>query len=141
MHSINPQLMETNFLCPKCNGLLNVGTQIVFTVRNSKKERGLIFLSSDVGDYSVTHNHGFIMENGELIEFLCPLCNAKLHTPEINENLAKILMIDEMKNISNVVFSQIKGEKCTYKIAGGNIEAYGKDAAFYLGYFNIVKFM
>lgn len=128
--------METNFLCPKCNGLLNVGSQIVFTVKNNKKERGLIFLSSTVGDYAVTHNQGFLVETGELSEFLCPLCNSHLHTPEINENLAKILMIDEHKNISNVVFSRIKGEKCTYKIAGGNIEAFGKDAASYLGYFN-----
>lgn len=133
--------MEENFLCPKCNGLLNVGSQIVFTIKNQKKERGLIFLSSAVGDYSVTHNDDFLVESGELTEILCPLCNAQLHSPEINENLAKILMIDKMKNISNVVFSRIKGEKCTFKITGGNIESFGKDAAYYLGYFNIVKFM
>lgn len=132
--------MENNFLCPKCNGFLNIGSRIVFSVRNNKNQRGLIFLSSEVGDYSVTYNPGFSVETGELLEFICPLCNARLHTPEINENLAKILMVDEMKNITNIVFSQIKGEKCTYKISGSNIESYGKDAAFYLGYFNIVKF-
>lgn len=132
--------MENNFLCPKCNGLLNVGSQIVFSAKNSKNQRGLMFLSSEVGNYAVTHNSGFAIETGELVEFTCPLCNGHLHTPEINENLAKILMVDEMKNITNIVFSQIKGEKCTYKLSGSNIESFGTDAAFYLGYFNIVKF-
>ncbi|OFY73459.1 MAG: hypothetical protein A2265_05360 [Bacteroidetes bacterium RIFOXYA12_FULL_33_9] len=129
--------MSNNYLCPHCKGYLNVDDKIIFGVRSKHNKKGLLLLSSKIGDYSIHSHPEFKYEKGDLISFYCPICNESLHTPSINNNLAKIEMIDEIDNHLDIYFSGVVGEKCTYVIKDKDIEAYGDNKSNYLDFFNL----
>lgn len=123
--------MGNSYLCPQCSGHLKVGESVVFSTRSKKGVTGLILLSPKLGHYEVINHPSFDFKEGDYVEFFCPLCHVQL-TSEKNENLAKVLMIDDDLQESEILFSKIAGEKCTYKIVDGNVEEYGKDSSRYL---------
>ena len=123
--------MGTSFLCPKCSGHLKVGDSVVFSTRTKEGQVGLVLLSPQLGNYKVKNHPSFDFEVGDYVEFFCPLCQVQL-TSEKNENLAKVIMIDDELKEYEILFSKIAGEKCTYKIVGGNVEEFGKDSSRYL---------
>ncbi len=124
--------MKTNYLCPKCKGFLNVGENVIFSTRNKNHDVGLILLHSELGNYKVIKHPDYHYEEGERLEFFCPICHKSLSTGG-KEKLVKILMVDENKTF-HVLFSQIAGEKSTYKITGDNVEAFGKHKHKYLNF-------
>ena len=46
-------------------------------------------------------------------------------------------MIDEQGKEFDIYFSNIAGEKCTYKISGATVESKGPDSTKYNKYFDI----
>lgn len=120
--------MKTHFLCPKCKGYLSVGNRVVFTVKKSNLDLGLLLLNPQLGDYSYEYHPSMKIDEGEKVEFFCPMCGYEL-TLEGDHNLVKIqLQIDE-KETFWVIFSKKKGERCTYKIADdGTKELFGEHA-------------
>lgn len=127
--------MATDFKCPHCLSLLNVGENVVFSTRNSWGKQGLIILHPDLGNYKVIKHPEFEVMPGELLEFYCPFCNKQLLS-ERNFNLAKILMNDDKGLVCEIHFSRIAGQHSTYKIIGDNVEIFGKDASEYLDSIN-----
>ena len=123
--------MGNNFLCPQCFGHLKVGDSLVFSTRTKEDRSGLILMSPQLGNYKVNNHPSFDFKEGDYVEFFCPICHVQL-TSEKNENLAKVIMIDDDLKESEILFSKIAGEKCTYKIVDGNIEEFGKDSSRYL---------
>lgn len=123
--------MGNNFLCPKCSGHLTVGGSVVFATHAKDGQDGLILLSPDLGTYKAVSHPSYDVKEGEYVEFYCPLCRIQL-TSEKNENLAKVLLIDDDFKQSEILFSKITGEKCTYKIVDGNVEEFGEDSSRYL---------
>ena len=87
-----------------------------------------MLISPELGDYSVkmhpTYNN---FEEGEVVNFICPICYENLDAEEFDKNLAKIVMQEEDGKESTIVFSKIVGEKCTYQITEGNIKSYGNN--------------
>jgi hypothetical protein len=124
-----------DFKCPKCHAHLRVGDQIIFKVKNSKKQSALFLLSPQIGNYSSVKHPSFEFSKGEILEFYCPLCCSTLKS-EIHPNLAGVLMIDENGKIFDVYFSQIAGEHSTYETDGESVHATGDDAGRYT-YFKI----
>ncbi len=122
--------MSEQYICPSCKGHLNVAGNVVFSTENSKGQKGLILLHPELGNYKVINNPEFKFKDGEILQFFCPICHAKL-AGEKHENLAKILLIDEEKEY-HIYFSQKAGEKSTYKIIGDKMEIFGKDSHLYL---------
>ncbi|MDX1699753.1 MAG: hypothetical protein R3250_03995 [Melioribacteraceae bacterium] len=127
--------MKNNFLCPYCKGVLNVKENIVLTVRTQKLERGLVFISPKLGNYETTTHPTFKLEEGEHLDILCPMCHANLQAIAVNENLARILMTDESQKVYEIIFSEIAGEHCTYKLVDHMIESYGEHKNNYVNYF------
>jgi hypothetical protein len=127
--------MATDFKCPQCNNLLNVGDNVVFSSRNKWGKEGLIMLHPELGNYSVIKHPSFDVPRGEKLEFFCPYCNKPLLS-ERSKNLAKILMQDEKGMEYEIHFSRIAGQHSTYKIIGENVEIFGEDAAEYLDFLN-----
>ena len=121
-----------NFLCPHCQGHLRVSNSIIFLTKTTKGRSGLLLISPDLGDYSVkmhpTYNN---FEEGEVVNFICPICYENLDAEEYDKNLAKIVMQEEDGKESTIVFSKIVGEKCTYQITEGNIKSYGNNSKEY----------
>jgi len=127
--------MEKSFICPYCKGHLKVGDEVIFRVRNQKKDFGLLLLSSQIGNYDSVKNPEFVFEKGEALDFYCPLCSKKLSTT-IGENLIHVVMVDNQGIEHNIYFSRIIGEKSTFQVTDDTVIATGRDADKYT-YFKI----
>ena len=128
--------MKQNFICPRCNGYLNVGDHIILAAESKKGKPGLILFSPELGNYTTIKNPEFKTTEGEKYEFYCPLCKQKL-AADIHDNLSHIIMIDEDKNKYQILFSKIAGEKSTYKIIGESAEIYGDHHSNYIDFINL----
>ena len=109
--------MQKYYTCPECRGHLKVGDHIVFTVKNSKGERGLKLLHPEIGNYSSIKHPSFKYSQGEPIDFSCPLCSISLQS-KLDKNLVHVIMIDKDKKEYDIFFSRIAGEESTYGISG-----------------------
>ncbi len=129
--------MATQYLCKACRGVLNVKTSIVLsaTKMNSSK-KGLFYLNPELGNYTVTTHPTFRIEEGEEYLINCPICHSHLNSLKYN-HLVRIIMIDDDGKEFDIYFSDIVGEKCTYKISGGEIEKIGPDSIKYDKYFDV----
>ena len=121
--------MDKQYICPKCDGLLRVGDNIIFMARNKWKKRGLILLHCEIGNYTSHKNPDFQVDMGERVEFSCPLCNKSL-TADIDKNLTHILLKQDNK-LYDIYFSKIKGEKSTYVINEEGVTRAGEHAHRY----------
>lgn len=124
-----------DFLCPKCREHIRVGDNIIFKVKNSKKQSALLLLSPQIGNYTSIKHPSFVIQQGEYLEFYCPLCNASLMS-DIHKNLARVIQYDESGKANDVYFSQIVGEHSTFATDGEAVHVAGEDAGRYT-YFKI----
>ena len=126
-------------ICPNCQAVLNPDEKLILSARKNDGKRGLILLSSQVGDYTVLNHESFQFAEGELVNFYCPACHVDLSDYAPDKHLAGVELIDENSKKNTILISSVAGEKCTYKIVDGEIESYGKDAAKYrFDYQNLV---
>lgn len=122
--------MDNHYLCPHCRGHLRVGEYIVFKIRNTFREKGLLLLHPEVGNYtSLKHPH-FTFQEGERIDFFCPLCMQHLDA-EIDENLVHVIMVDKLHNEHEIFFSRVAGEKSTYQVSGDGVMETGEHSYKY----------
>jgi len=124
-----------DFLCPECNEYLRIGENVIFKVKNSRKQSCLMLLSPQIGNYTSHKHNSFEIKAGELLEFYCPLCNASL-TSDIDKNLVNVILQDEKGQFHNVYFSRIVGEHSTFETDGDSLHVEGEDAGRYT-YFKI----
>jgi len=125
-------MKANDFLCPYCRGHLMPHTKVVLSARKDSGTRGIILFSPTLGEYDILVHHTFKLVEGEHIDLLCPLCHANLTDHTLSKNLARIKMIDTKGMEYDIYFSEIYGEKCTYKISTDKkIETFGEDAPDY----------
>ncbi len=124
------------YLCPQCNGHLTLEDCVIFSVKTSDRKQGLISLHSEIGNYSVKKHPDFHFKEGDHLDFFCPICNTKLAS-KIHDKLARVIMIDNKNNEFEVLFSQVAGEKSTFKIVGETMEIFGDDSAEYIDFVNL----
>ncbi len=130
--------MAVEYLCKVCRGHLNVKTSIILAAQqvNSSK-RGLVYLNPEIGNYTITTHPTFQIQEGEEYIYTCPICGAQLNSRKYY-HLVRIIMIDDDKKEYNIYFSDIAGEKCTYKIRGTKVQMVkGPDAKRYDKYFEV----
>lgn len=122
--------MENHYLCPNCRGHLRVGDYIIFRVRNRMREKGLILLHPEIGNYTSIKHPAFHIREGERIDFFCPICLQSLDGA-IDDNLVRVLMVDKDGNEQQIYFSRIAGEKSTYQVSGEGVKATGEHSHRY----------
>jgi hypothetical protein len=115
---------------------MNIGSSLVFSAKSPENEKGLVFLDTELGNYSKTTHPDFKLRDGVEYKFYCPICHAKLNKEE-NPNLVKVHMSDPEGNEYEINISNIIGEYCTYKIKEKDVEAYGPDADRYRKYLDV----
>ncbi len=128
--------MSLNYKCPHCNGFIAIDGGVMFSVRTPDFKVGLISLHSDLGNYSVNKHPHFDYNEGDPLDFYCPICHTELGS-DVHKNLAKIIMIDENNNHFDILFSKVAGNKSTFKIVGETMEIFGDDSAEYLDFMNL----
>ncbi len=129
--------LKFHYLCPECRSYLRVWNNIIFTVKTTVgKRQGLLLLNPELGNYTYISHPSLKFIEGESVEFYCPVCHADLTAMQINENLIRIIMIDEDNNEYDIYFSKITGEHTTFKIEKDNIiERFGEQSSSYVNYF------
>ena len=128
--------MSMNYQCPSCSAYLNVNDCVLFSVKTPDSKVGIISLHSEIGNYSIKKNPEFSYNEGDQLDFYCPVCHTELAS-EIHDKLARIIMIDEENNKFEILFSRVAGEKSTYKLVGETMDIYGDDSAEYLDFVNL----
>jgi len=127
--------MKNRYLCPSCRSDLKIKNSVIFSAQTEKGIRGLVLLSPELGNYSILHVPEFSYAAGDHIDFFCPVCHTSLGIPEVNKDLAGVIMIDEKEVEYNIIFSEVAGKKCTMKVKENNIiESYGDDAGEFSNY-------
>jgi len=129
--------MESNFLCPKCRAYLNVGDNVIFSVKEGNEIGGVILLNKQVGNYKVITNGRFQIETGKHYSYFCPVCHADL-AAGTERPLTKVLITDDKGSNYELLFSQIAGEHCTYILKNDKLETYGEDSNLYINHFGEV---
>ncbi len=129
--------LKNNYSCPACGAYLRIWNNIIFTFSSADGEkRGILLLNPRLGNYKITAHSSLHLEEGEKVDFFCPVCHGNLTATDINENLVRIHMSDDEGNDFDVYFSRICGEESTFKIQNNNIiSKYGKDDSYYVNYF------
>ena len=129
--------MAVEYVCKICRGHLKVKTSIVLAAsKMNSSKRGLVFLDPELGNYTKTTHPSFTIEEGSEYIYTCPICHSQLNSAKYN-HLVRIIMIDETGKEFDIYFSDIAGEKCTFKISGTDIEKKGPDAKKYVNYFEV----
>ena len=129
--------LKTNYLCPHCRSYLRVWNNIIFIVKSeSRNLQSILLLNPELGNYDLIHHSSIEFKEGEMLDFICPVCQADLTAVKVNSNLVKVIMIDENNIEFDVYFSKICGEHSTFLIQEDDIiEKYGEDSSSYVNYF------
>ncbi|MFO7934520.1 MAG: hypothetical protein R6U78_10605 [Bacteroidales bacterium] len=122
--------MENHFICPHCRGHLKVGDHIIFRIRNRDRQKGLILLHPEIGNYTSLKHPSLKIKEGERIDFFCPVCLQSLDA-SMEENLVHVIMIDEQGKENKIYFSRIAGEKSTYQVSEEGVRATGEHSDRY----------
>lgn len=122
--------MENHYLCPMCRGHLRVGDFIIFRVRNRLREKGLLLLHPEIGNYSSIKHPDFHVREGERIDFFCPICLQSLDGT-IDDNLVRVVMIDYDNREHEIYFSRIAGEKSTAQVSEEGVRVTGEHSHRY----------
>lgn len=107
--------MKPKYLCPHCRNAINVKNDIVLRAKNELDQKGIVFLHTELGNYTSKFSADFTIIEGDHVKFSCPICHHNLSNLK-NDKLASLVLIDADEAEAKIIFSRIFGEKCTYKI-------------------------
>lgn len=121
--------MARRFTCPRCGGLLNPGTKVIFVIQQGS-DCSLVLLSPDFGDYAVVLGRSLPLEKGQAYGFLCPVCHARLDSAA-NSDLVEIFATEDDGTQERVHFSRIAGEHATFVCGPRGVQRFGEHATKY----------
>ena len=78
----------------------------------------------EIGNYSSIKHPQFHFEEGERIDFFCPICMQSLDAI-VDENLVNVLMIDKQQIEHEIYFSRIAGEQSSYQVSEEGMKSTG----------------
>lgn len=124
--------MDWMYSCPKCTAILNPGPNIILLGRHEGYDVLLAF-HPEPGNYEVNVPHNVTITQGEVWDFLCPVCHANLALP-MDESLGALDMTNGRDQWHTVVFSRVAGEHATFVISRdteSQVEKHGVDLSKY----------
>jgi len=124
--------MKAHYLCPSCRCHINVNNDIVLIARACRgKRKGIVYLHAELGNFETKFTDDFLPVDGDQVAFSCPICHFDLSIKN-NSKLARFAHIDQEGKESTIIFSQIFGEKCTYKVEDKKVTmSYGEHISKY----------
>jgi hypothetical protein len=123
--------MPYRYHCPKCHALLNPNVRVVLIAEHGN-DRGIVLMSSQLGDYQVIADKGFCsaIAPGAAVEFHCPVCAGSL-TSKLHPTFAELAVIsidhpDEGPCLLR--FSRVSDEQATFLYDGDTVREFGEAA-------------
>ena len=83
----------------------------------------MLLMHQEGENYSSVKHPTFYSEEGERIDFFCPLCMQSLDAA-LDENLVQVVMIDSSGDEQEIYFSRIAGEQGTYQVSSNDLIQY-----------------
>lgn len=118
--------MKVTYLCPHCRGAINAESNIILSARTKDRKVGLVLLHEEIGNYSTALSSTLTVEEGEVVDFYCPVCHACLNVMK-GDDLAKYIRIEDGTRECNIIISRKYGERITFKVdENKNVESYGE---------------
>jgi hypothetical protein len=118
--------MEVTYLCPHCRGAINAGNNIILSAKTKDCRVGLVLLHEEIGNYTAELSSTLTVEQGEVVDFFCPVCHACLNVMK-GDDLAKYIRIEDGITESYIIISRKYGEQITFKVdKNKKIESYGE---------------
>ena len=123
--------MKEKYICPKCRNSVNIGNRIILTGKTRTGLRGMIMIEGELGNYNSSFSDDFTIIEGNRVKFICPICHSSLSSWK-RKNLAHLIMVENEDTEAHIYFSQIYGEKCTFKLEEKEVKAtYGEHLSRY----------
>ncbi len=122
--------MQWVYRCPFCQAHLNPSGERVVLLADCELGRGLFLFDDEPGNYELTLPLDVEVQQGQVWEFLCPVCRKNL-TSKADANIAMIRLTDEHQEDHAVFFSKIAGERCTFVVTAKGVQVFGPEAAMY----------
>lgn len=109
--------MKEIYQCPHCQAGLNAKRNIIIAAvkSNNPKNKGLVLLHEDLGNYTVAMSSSLSIETGDVVDFFCPVCHVSLQAIKAGD-LAEFIRIDELGNQHTIFISRTYGERCTFQL-------------------------
>ncbi len=127
------KLDKYEFYCPDCSQCLDVNNEIHLKYERPNGDVGDVYLSTTLGNYKKRLDPIAEFEDKELVNFICPHCDSKIHSSE-RENFVHLIMRVENKFDFEILFSRVAGEQKTFLVTEDGVECYGKDCEVNNGY-------
>jgi predicted RNA-binding Zn-ribbon protein involved in translation (DUF1610 family) len=132
--------MPHRYHCPKCHALLNPNVRVVLIAHHDGM-RGIVLMSSQLGDYQVICDMGLCraIGRGEVVDFHCPVCGESL-TSTLYPNFSELVVMsaEHPERGPNLLrFSRVCGEHATFLYDGATVKEYGEEAARFHGHIEI----
>ncbi len=64
--------MLNQYLCPKCRSELMIDGNVILSAKAKDGSEGLVKLSSEIGDYSISFPSTLNKKEGDLLSIFCP---------------------------------------------------------------------
>jgi len=129
-------MKNNNYKCPFCHSHLLIGNKIVlaFEIRNPLR-RGVILFEPELGNYTITVHPTILFKKNEIVDIYCPVCVRNLQAEEVNQFLAKLILVDRDNQQFDLYFSRLAGEHATFKVLNERIvEKFGTETSKYIGF-------
>lgn len=123
--------METQYLCPHCRGRLSMNEDIILLAKKEYK-KGFVFLHTELGNYQSKIDSTLNIEEGEPVDFICPLCHANMDFEKEGKKLTHIKLVSATNKETDVYFSKVFGERATYHIENKEVLSFGEHARLYM---------
>ena len=123
--------MEVTYLCPYCRASIHAGNYIILSAKKSKKNRGLLLLHEEIGNYTVSMSPSLKVSEGEVVDLYCPVCHKSLNL-EKGEHLARYIRQEDEKE-SYIIISRACGERITFKVdPDKQVETFGESLSRFI---------
>lgn len=126
--------MRFEYSCPHCHCVLNPNVHVVLSA-SCGDQRGLVLMSSKLGDYHLICDKGFclLVENGTMVDFHCPVCSESL-TSKTMDHFSELRMVDPDRpdqHPATIRFSRVCNERATFVYDGESVREYGEAARLF----------
>ena len=109
--------MRLTYKFRHCQSAINAKKNIILTAQGpgSRDNRGLALLHEEIGNYTVAMSATLEVNTGDVVDFLCPVCNENLVSDK-NKEMAHFIRVDEIGEETTIYISRTYGERCTFQV-------------------------